>query len=79
MCAFLSPIRFKTTAIFCRHFPNNESADDFGEILRHEANQALAGVPGHPESQIERGSLRNDRSKPLVNDCSLISALCFTS
>jgi signal transduction histidine kinase len=36
------------------HFPSNESAGDFGEILRHEVNNPLTGILGNTELLLAR-------------------------
>jgi signal transduction histidine kinase len=36
------------------HFPNEESAGDFGEILRHEVNNPLTGILGNTELLLAR-------------------------
>jgi signal transduction histidine kinase len=36
------------------HFPNNDPAGDFGEILRHEVNNPLTGILGNTELLLAR-------------------------
>ena len=36
------------------HFPSNDSAGDFGEILRHEVNNPLTGILGNTELLLAR-------------------------